>query len=271
MEENTRGVQGLRREELASIAEFYDHIGPYRDRQDIAFYVSEAEASGGPVLEVGCGTGRVLVPTASRGVPIVGIDSSKEMLEVCRERLADAGPEVSRHAELRAADMRAFELDRRFALTTIPFRPLQYLTKVEDQLICFRTLRRHCRSGGRLIFDVLAPRVDVLAKPLPEGQFGAEREFVMPDGRRVVRSHRIVGRDLQRQCFDAEFIYDIEWPDSRHEQLVEPYRMRWLWRYEIEHLLARCGWHLETVYGDFERGEPKEGMTNDQICVALAS
>ena len=74
-------------DEYASIADLYDHVVPYRDRADVAFFVDAAQTAGGPVLEVGCGTGRVLIPTARAGVDIVGLDLSTQMLAICRERL----------------------------------------------------------------------------------------------------------------------------------------------------------------------------------------
>ena len=67
-------------------AELYDHVVPYRERQDIGFFVDAAAESGGPVLEIGCGTGRVLIPTARAGIEITGLDMSTHMLAVCRQQ-----------------------------------------------------------------------------------------------------------------------------------------------------------------------------------------
>src|SRR5688572_4868126 len=71
----------------APIADLYDHVGLYRARPDVEYYVEVARAEGGPVLELGCGSGRVLIPTARAGIEVVGIDASESMLHVCRERL----------------------------------------------------------------------------------------------------------------------------------------------------------------------------------------
>jgi SAM-dependent methyltransferase len=68
-----------------NIADLYDWVGPYRSRQDVNFYVEEAISSGGPVLEIGCGTGRVLIPTAQAGIEIFGLDSSAQMLKICQD------------------------------------------------------------------------------------------------------------------------------------------------------------------------------------------
>ena len=74
-------------DEYGFVAEFYDYVVPYRDRQDVTFFVEAAKESGGPVLEIGCGTGRVLILTARAGIQVVGLDLSPHMLRVCRERL----------------------------------------------------------------------------------------------------------------------------------------------------------------------------------------
>ena len=75
-------------DEYRLVAEFYDYVAPYRERQDVAFFVQMARDSGGPVLEIGCGTGRVLIPTAQAATEIVGLDASPAMLARCREKLS---------------------------------------------------------------------------------------------------------------------------------------------------------------------------------------
>ncbi|MGH3051189.1 MAG: class I SAM-dependent methyltransferase, partial [Gaiellaceae bacterium] len=84
--------------------------------EDVAFYVAEAERSGGPVLELGVGTGRIAIPTAAAGVAVVGVDRSEGMLEVAREAAALAGVTL----DLRAGDLREPPVAERFGLVTIP-------------------------------------------------------------------------------------------------------------------------------------------------------
>ena len=97
-------------EQYAATAEFYDYVVPYQTRQDVAFFVEAAQASGGPVLEVGCGTGRVLIPTARAGIAIYGIDLSPHMLDICERRLEQEPAEVQSRVQIDLADMRDFEL-----------------------------------------------------------------------------------------------------------------------------------------------------------------
>ncbi|HEY6091913.1 MAG TPA: class I SAM-dependent methyltransferase, partial [Gemmatimonadales bacterium] len=138
----------------------YDSVPLYAARPDVDFYVEEAKAAGGPALEIGCGTGRILIPTARAGVTITGLDGSTEMLARARAKLAAEPAPVRQRATLVQADMRDFELGARFALITAPFRVVQHLITAEDQQRFLAAVRRHLAPGGRLVFDVFNPRFD---------------------------------------------------------------------------------------------------------------
>jgi SAM-dependent methyltransferase len=255
-------------DEYAFVAELYDYVVPYRERQDVASYVEAAREFGGPVLEIGCGTGRVLIPTARAGVPIVGLDLSPRMLDICRERLDQEPEEVRSRARLVQADMRDFDLGRTFQLVTTPFRPFQHLTTVEDQLACLRCIYHHLVGGGRLILDLFNPSLEMLVADNLGQELGDEPEFTMPDGRRVVRRNRIVARDLFNQVNQAELIYYVTHPDGRTERLVHAFAMRYLFRFEAEHLLARSGFELEHVYADFDKNPYGSRYPGELILVA---
>ena len=240
-------------EEYALIADLYDHVGLYRDRPDVAFFVDAAKETGGPVLEVGCGTGRVLLPTARAGVEIVGLDLSPHMLDVCRARLAQEPPELRARVRLALADMRSFELRPGFALATLPFRPFQHLLTVADQLACLESIRRHLARGGRLILDVFNPSLDYLANPRLGEEHGDEPEFRTPDGRRVYRRMRMLACDRAAQVNQHELVYYVTHPDGRQERFVHAFPLRYLFRFEAEHLLARAGFEVEHVYGGYDK------------------
>jgi SAM-dependent methyltransferase len=237
-------------EQYAATAEFYDYVVPYQTRQDVAFFVEAAQASGGPVLEVGCGTGRVLIPTARAGLAVYGLDLSPHMLDVCERRLAQESIEVQQRVQLDLADMRDFDLGQTFNLITIPFRPFQHLIEVEDQIACLRCIRRHLADDGRFILDLFNPSLPIMAREVTGEEQGDEPEFTMPDGRRELRRNRIVARDVFKQYHDVELIYIITHLDGRTERLVHAFPMRYLFRYEAEHLLARCGFAVEALYAE---------------------
>jgi SAM-dependent methyltransferase len=240
-------------EDYKFVADLYDFVVPYQNRPDVAFFVEAAKESGGPVLEVGCGTGRILIPTAQAGIGIVGLDLSSHMLKVCRERLQGEPKDVRSRVRLVQADMRDFELSQTFQLVTIPFRPFQHLTTVEDQLACLKCIHHHLAKGGKLILDIFNPMVESLTRDNLEEEVGEEPEFTTPDGRRVIRCSKTVSRDLFNQVIHVELIYYVTYPDDRQERLVHAFPMRYLFRYEAEHLLARSGFKVEQVYADYDK------------------
>jgi len=256
-------------DEYAQIAEFYDSVVPYRERQDVVFFVEMARAAPGAVLEVGCGTGRVLIPTARAGVRIAGLDASSSMLAICRQKLASEPEELQSRVTLVRGDMRRFDLRRQFELVTIPFRPFQHLITTEDQISCLRSIHRHLAPGGKLVLDLFNPSIPYLGAPEGTPPPGSEEpEFTLPDGRRVLRRIRVPGRDLFEQVNDVELIYLVTHPDGREERLVHRFRMRHLFRYEAEHLLARCGFEVEDVFADYDKSPYGSKYPGELIFVA---
>lgn len=255
-------------EEYAATAEFYDYVVPYQTRQDVTFFVEAAQASGGPVLEVGCGTGRVLIPTARSGLTITGLDLSSYMLDICKRRLEQEPIAVQQRVEIDQADMRDFDLGQTFKLITIPFRPFQHLIEVEDQIACLRCIQRHLADDGRFILDLFNPSFTFLARELTGEEGDAEPEFIMPDGRRVLRRSRVTQRHLAQQYQDVELIYYVTYPDGHTERSVHAFPMRYFFRYEVEHLLARCGLEVEALYSDYDKSPYGSKYPGELIFVA---
>jgi hypothetical protein len=99
-------------------------------------------------------------------------------------------------------------------------------------------------------------------------EVGEEPEFVTPDGRKVIRRHRIVARDLHHQINQVELIYYVTHPDGTQERLVHAFPMRYLFRFEAEHLLVRCGFEVEAVYADFDKSPYGSKYPGELIFVA---
>lgn len=233
------------------------------------FYVEEAQKAGPPVLELGCGTGRITIRTAEAGVEITGLDVSPFMLDEFRRKLERLKPEVAARIEIVQGDMRDFRLDREFPLITVPYRAFLHMLTVEDQQRALHCIREHLTPGGRLIMNFFDPRLDILASNLP----GSNREMVKrhevvdeSSGHRVVFYDRGIFRPeaqlIRQESFFEEFGIDGEL--IRRTEDTCPFR--WIYRYEMEHLLVRCGFEVEALYGDFNRGPFRYG--GEQIWVA---
>src|SRR5919198_993235 len=129
--------------------------------EDIGFYVEEARAAGGPIVELGVGTGRVAIPTAVEGIHVIGVDSSPGMLAVCREQAELAG--VTQLVDLRVGDLREPPVAEPVRLVTCPFRAFLHLHTDQDRLAALRAARDLLVPAGRLVFDVFEPGADDIA------------------------------------------------------------------------------------------------------------
>jgi SAM-dependent methyltransferase len=268
LEEDNLMTQSESYDEYMVIAELYDYVVPYRERADVGFFVQAARDSGGPVLEVGSGTGRVLIPTARAGIEITGLDLSPHMLAVCRESLKAELQEVQSRVRLVEADMRRFELGQTFNLVTLPFRPFQHLTTVEEQLACLGCLHRHLRDNGKLILDIFNPKLESLVDTNFGKEMADEPEFSLPDGRKVIRRHSVLSRDTANQINYVELVHYVTHPDGRQERLVQAFPMRYLFKFEAEHLLSRAGFTVEQLYADYDKSPYGSKYPGELIFVA---
>jgi SAM-dependent methyltransferase len=130
--------------------------------EDVRFYVDLAREAGGPVVELGVGTGRIAIPTAAAGIPVIGVDSSRGMLEVCAEAAAAAG--VAHLLDLRIGDLADPPVRERVSLVTCPFRAYLHLRSDDERLRALRASYELLLPGGRLVFDVFAPGEDDIAE-----------------------------------------------------------------------------------------------------------
>ncbi|HEX5449408.1 MAG TPA: methyltransferase domain-containing protein [Gaiellaceae bacterium] len=137
-----------------SIARLYD---PWSRSvvEDVDFYVSLAVESGGPVVELGVGTGRIAIPTAIAGVKVIGVDASQGMLDVAREQAEVHG--VSELVDLRLGDLRTPPVKGRFPLVTSPFRAMLHMETERDRKTALRAARKLVAAEGTFVFDVFEP------------------------------------------------------------------------------------------------------------------
>jgi SAM-dependent methyltransferase len=243
---------------IAAMYDAFDFDG------DLPFYLELAGAQGGRVLEVACGTGRVVVPLARAGHRVVGIDVSSAMLELARAKLARFGAQ----AELIQADMRSFRLSRRgFDLAILAVKSFAYLLERADQSACLEAVHQHLRPGGLLAIDLLHPRPDFVAAPR-----GYLRDDLVQrqgsNGQIVSRIESVVSTDLAAQVRVIRSIYEVVDGDGKvvDKRFVEwPYR--WTHRFEAEHLLERAGFTIEALYGGYRR-EPFTARSDVMLLLA---
>ena len=249
------------------IADYYDESPIVRQRtQDVTFYRDAAREFGDPVLELGCGTGRITMALAQTGKRVTGLDLSERMLEGAAKKRAALNKEERERVHLVQADMIQFDLGEKFQLIIIPFRPFQHLLEVRDQVACLERCRNHLRPGGRLILDVFQTDAERMHDPVHMRE-SPLIEYKTSDGRQVRISERVAAFHRAEQRNNVEMVYTIEHPGGKKERLVFAWPLRYFFRYEVEHLLARCGFRVSAEYGDFDR-TPIRDNSPEMIFVA---
>ena len=248
--------------EDAAVASLYDAF-PFSE--DLAFYGDLAAAQGRPVLELGCGTGRILVPLAKAGHHVVGVDASPHMLAVAAGKLASAGADVAARVRLVEADLRSLQLEERFDLAIVAVRTFAYLVTRDEQQEALGAIAAHLRPGGRLALDLLNPTPGWLARPA-----GSVRQDVFGElpsnGGTVARTDTMVSTDLATQVRVIRSAYETAQNGSVRKHYVE-WPFRYTYRFEAELLLERAGFEVEAVYGGYQR----EPFTSDSQVMLLVA
>jgi SAM-dependent methyltransferase len=220
----------------------YDLIASLRSPGDLPFYRRQLERFGAPLLELGCGTGRITLPLAAEGVAVCGIDNAAALLEHARAK-ADAA-DIS--LELRQADMRDFDLGRRFRLVLLPYNAINHLIELDDLCAMLRCAERHLEAEGRLVIDTFQPDPSFLANDgggeLPIAEYDDPHH-----GEHVVMT--------ETNAYDAAT--QVNWITWHYQVNGEPnarsdrWAMRMFFPRELDALLALNGWVVEAKYGDY--------------------
>ena len=212
-----------------SIARLYDPWS-VSVTEDVDFYVQFAKEDGGPIVELGVGTGRIAVPIAAAGVRVIGIDSSRGMLEVCAEAAALAG--VSQLVDLRLGDLRKPPVRERVRLVLCPFRAYLHVHTHDERLAALSAARELLLPGGRLVFDVFAP---------------GEDDMIETHGRWLEREPGIFERaDWDQEARTLTL-------SVRGENGQTTMTLAWLSPEEWRALIEEAGFEVEAHYGWFDR------------------
>jgi SAM-dependent methyltransferase len=219
------------------------------------FYLEEARKSGGRVLELACGSGRLTIPIAQSGIEIIGADLSASMLNTARAKAVRAGVNV----QFLEADMRSFDLPGKFSAILIPGNSLLHLFTPEDLTQCFGNVRRHLAPNGRLIFDISQWDLAMLARD-PARRF----PVLMVNDITIEES---AGYDAVEQV--RHVIWYLSKPGAADFRVIE-YTLRVIFPQELLLLLGAAGFRVETRYGEFTR-EPFTSSSPRQVCICSVS
>lgn len=229
----------------------YDLLARYYDLEnagfdaDLDFWLGLAEAAEGPVLELGCGTGRVLLPLAHAGHAVTGVDNAPAMLERLQARLRAAALDPA--PRVLQADLGDFATTERFGLAIAPFNTFMHLLTVEDQIRVLTHVRGALKPGAMLALDVVNAGA---AYASVEGGLHLERSFTFGD--RTVQQFSTLTIDRAAQQAEILYFYDSVGAGGGLQRLTVPITLRYVFPGEMRLLLERCGFGLKGLYGDYD-------------------
>lgn len=250
-------------------AEFYDVSTAESIHGDVEWYRRKALESGGPVLELGAGTGRITIPIAQDGLSIYALDSDPGMQKALQGKVEKLPPKVQMKITLVEGGMRDFKLDPRFGLIISPFRAFLHNLTTEDQKACLNQIYEHLRPGGRFAFNVFHPSLQFMAQHTGSlrGVWRWSSESNLDDGGVLIRSDAIT-YDTVRQRVLALLRYERYGADGN---LVRTYLQRlelaYLYPAEIRRLLQDGGFVDIEIAGGFE-GRPFMNDTDELVIEA---
>ncbi len=251
--------------EYDAFADIYDiwvKGAPITER-NLPFYVEEYACAEGPVVELGVGNGRIAIEAARQGKAIIGVDSSAEMLKLCREQAEAAG--VAHLLTLIQADFRDFVLPEPAQLIAIPFHTIGHLATLDDKRAGLRHIHGQLAPGGRLIFD------HFIFNPESARRYqgvGLRNEYTD-----AATGHDVLLWVTTLYDFEAQTMRIIAWTDELDDDgvvLRRQYRrlsFSWLDPEQTRALLEEAGFQVEALYGDFDR-RPFDEESPEQVWVA---
>jgi SAM-dependent methyltransferase len=237
-----------------AIAKHYDAAYASKaDLLDLPFYLELAKKARGPVLEIGCGTGRVLLPIARRGIKIHGVDNSSAMLRILKSHLAAEPLDVRKKFHLHNGDMRSVRLKEKFPLVIFPFRPLQHMFTVPDQLAALKTAAAHLQPAGICAFDVFYPKYEVLLSGIGEEIKELEWKDCGNPGRVVRRFFRKDSVDKIHQKFNFTFIFRTYERNRLVREESELFAMSYFTYPHMQALFQLAGLKIVKEYGSYAK------------------
>jgi SAM-dependent methyltransferase len=242
----------------ATIARFYDAENADKT-DDLSFYSDLAGDYGDPILDIGCGTGRVVIHLAQAGHRVHGIDNEAAMLDRAKRKL-DVLPQARDRLTLHHGDVLTYELEGTFKLVLLTYNALMHFHKQETQLVLLNRLRQWTDPEGLLVLDL--PNAGETFATQDTEAITLERTFIEPESGHLVMQQAVSVLDRTEQLMRVTWIYDEITGDGIVKRTIAPILFRYYFYPELLLLLRASGFEAQEVYGDvdgspFEDGAPR--------------
>lgn len=235
----------------STVARFYD--AENRDKtDDLRLYSRLAEERSGPILDVGCGTGRVLIHLAGRGHQVHGIDNDRAMLDQLEAKL-ERNPQLCENVSVIYADVLEHENQLQFGLILLTYNALMHFHEQEQQIALLGKLRRWLKDDGLLVIDL--PNAGPAFASQDTDTLTLERTFLDSESGHMIMLQSVSFLDRAEQFLHVDWIYDAIDGDGTVKRLLAPHKLRYFFLPELRLLFERCGLALLAAYGDAERSD----------------
>ncbi len=234
---------------LDLIAKYYDLIHADLE-EDLPMWETLCAQIKGTILEIGCGTGRLLLPLIQAGHHLTGLDLSPVALSATRAKVEAAG--LSQQVTLIQADMRHFNLPhpQHFVLALLPLNTFMHCHTITEQIGTLQAIHHHLQPGGQLIVDLFNPDPNLLVEA--DGHLHFEAETIDDLTERTVQWYWRHDIDLGCQMRHLTYILDEIDSEGLVRRTQIPFSLRFVYRYEMELLLRMAGFKLQTLYGSYQ-------------------
>jgi SAM-dependent methyltransferase len=242
----------------------YDSYAPFYDTShgaladDIPFFTELAREANGPVCELACGTGRILLPLARAGIEVTGLDLSQAMLDVLQAKLDKEPRAVQARVALKCADMRDYRFSQKFKLVICAFNSFLHLMTTDDQLTCLASVREYLADDGLLCISVFAPFHDLLARK-------TETDEQLCTDNAIARY--FTTRNQAEQTMELAIALEATDADGLVHRHTTKFTLSWIHHREMHLLLRLAGYRVEKVYGGYDK-RPYDYVSGRQVFVA---
>ena len=248
-------------EDLDFVVKYYDDAFGISGENELSWYLAKVNESGGPVLDLACGTGRLTLLFAREGFEVTAIDQSKGMIKQFKKKLTQEEVGIRQRIRIGNQNMADFHLDRKFR-TVICCDAFFHNLRVDDQMKCLKRVADHLKPDGRFLFNLPNPTCKFILEcsDTSEGRFQERGRYPLENMDETLLVEQANSADTLNQIITTKLRFTrLDEAGKIIEESESSWKTRYLFKYEAIHLLYRCGFRINHLVGDYLNGPVRDG------------